>query len=341
MPPTNGWDLYREALLLGLRIPPGQDFQASSDALPLPLNTETTLVPAVPLPRALATIFRFGDTLPAWAPYYQPTAATIFGTYSAFVAALAEKARPIRQARELLRETERQLAAGSGALVMEIETDAGQRTVPRFDPSPLGVIGYSGWLELAILAAGQKAPPEIDVTVTARELAARPQAAGRPERPFLQASPLLGTELVDADIEALRLTIQAVTTVALGRGGWFLADLLRLYPDADDFKPGTPFAEQPIWGPQGLFNLIPVLLYVGFRPTVTLTLAANTVERLSRARALSGAEPKGTRLGAGPFEVRFATEAPVFDPQARTLTLSSFSLQGQLLALTADRPNYP
>jgi hypothetical protein len=307
MPSTNGWDLYREALVRGLRIPPGQDFQAASDALPLPLNTETKLVPPVPLPQALATVFRFADTMPSWAPFYQPTAATIYGTYGAFVAALNEKSRPIRQARELLREAERQLATGGGNLVMTIETDAGTRTVPRFDPSPLGVVGYSGWLELAILAAGQKAPPEIDVTVRAEEL---------------------GGALAVAEIESLRLTVQSVTTVALGRGGWFLADLLRLYPDANDFKPGTPFAEQPIWGPQGLFNLIPVLLYVGFRPIVTLTLAATVGDRLNH------------RLAETLFP-SWSIASTSFDPEEETLTITSLGLQGQLLALTADRPNYP
>ncbi len=322
------WQLYLAALEQGLRIPADQDFLGAARSVPLALNVATTIDP-VPLPQALAEVYRLGDTMPAWKTVYQPSAdGRWFGQYEAFAFAIAvppdggPQYRSVRQARQLLRQTRDEIAAGGGSLVMAVATDSGTSTVPRYDSGPLGKPGYSEWLEQAILSVANGLPPEVDVTV-------RPDAAARRHPPvprlppFLSAAPALAA-VEPEEIVELRLTIQRTTYLPLGPAAWFVASLLRDYTQPQQFTPGTSFARGPIWGPDGLFNLLTTGIYAGFRPEVTVTLAARAFARVAA----------GARRGSGQGPLRFA-------PADHAVAAAGTSLQGMLLGVVVDAPNYP
>jgi|HubBroStandDraft_3_1064219.scaffolds.fasta_scaffold07399_3 hypothetical protein len=328
------WQLYVEALRRGLRIPPGQDFLAAASEMTLALNTATTAVEPVPLPVALAEVYRLGNTMPAWKPFYQPTAAgRVCDEYRAFVWAIAvppdgggPRFRSVREAKRLLRELDEQLAAGSGSLVMPVQTDSGETVAPRYDTAPLGKPGYSEWLDLAILSITHGIPPAIDVTVAAEEEAPRRNGAPPPAPPPSLPAILAPFAVFAAgEIVVLRLTVQSATYLPLQPGGWFVASLLRDYSRPQDFLPGTPFATGPIWGPDGIFNLLSTGLHAGFRPRVEVTVAPAAFAR-EAARALERA------AGAATLAI---------DLERSTLAAESAWLQGVLLGMMVDAPNSP
>jgi hypothetical protein len=334
------WQLYVEALEAGLRIPRELDFLAAASDIPLPLNIASTGVDPVPLPQALAEVYRLGDTMPAWVPAYQPSAdGRVFAVDDAYVFSIdvppdgGAPYRPVREARRLLRQVEDEIAAGFGSLVMRIATDSGERVVPRYETGPLGVPGYSQWLDFAILAVVHKLPPEVDVTVYAdaglaggRRLQQTARRAGPPASfpPFLRLAlagdggrplrfaPSSALAALEAgDIVSLRLVIQSTTYLPLQPGPWFVASLLRTYTRPEQFISGTPFARGPIWGPEGIFNLLTTGLYAGFRPEVTVTLAPAALARLAAEANL---------------EIRAAGV--------------DTSLSGELLGVVVDAPNW-
>ncbi len=332
------WQLYVEALERGLRIPPEADFLATASAMPLALNIATTVDP-VPLPQALAEVFRLGDTMPAWRPVYQPSAdGSVWREYEAFVYAIAvppdggPQYRPVRQARQLLRQVEDEIAAAGGSLVMTIATAAGERVVPRYETGPLGVPGYSQWLEFAILAFVHSLPPEVDVTVYAADAkrAGRAPAVASATRelpPWLDALSAAASPTAE-EIVSLRLVIQSTTHLPLAPGAWFLESLLRSYTRPEQFIPGTPFASGPIWGPQGILNLFSVGFYAGFRPEVTVMLTPSGFSRLAAGLG------EGSIAGPAGIELRL-------DRDRHAIAAADTSLQGMLLGVVVDAPNYP
>jgi hypothetical protein len=298
------WRLYRTALLQGLRLPTADPLMIPSNGVPLLLHTATDpVLPRVPRAVALAQVFRLGNVLPAWGLAYLPTAnGDVVGLYREFVESLKrQNESAVRRANERLDLLDRQLASGDGELVMRVATAAGPATVPRFDPSPLGDPGFSGWLELAIQTYG-KLPPEVDVSVS---------GAGRP----------------GSTVERLHLTIHAVTTVTLSPADWFDPALLAAYGETSDFKPGTIFAERPIWGPRGTFNLLPSRLVAGFRPTVEVTFHDPLLGR------------QVMHLGGGPFEPLPAGEAGDRDHDRRRY--ADWAVGPLLLGVECLQPNYP
>lgn len=322
------WGLYRQAVLEALHLPPTDPLMIASNGVPLFLYTDTEpVVPSVPQEVALSQLFRFGNVLPAWSPAYRPTAdGDLVGVYREFVESLKKKNDPaVRRARDVLDRLDGELAAGHGHLVMTLATDAGTATVPRFDPSPLGNPGFSRWLEIAIQTYG-KLPPEVDVTVSSASLPSRGSA---PFGPISKARLQAFVEFLGRGappVQELRLTIHSVTTVALSQAEWFEPVLLGLFTQPSDFNKGTVFAERPIWGPLGTFNLIPTMLVAGFRPTVEVTFdGAPSTEAESRLRC-------------GPFLLVPADDQDGLEPDQRRYWDSSIG--PLLVGVACQRPNY-
>ncbi len=348
------WSLYLKALRQGLNLAPTTSILAASSARSLALNTATTLNP-VPVPKALAEVHRLANPIPRWSTAYEPTLLSVYAQYDAFVFGIAipegsgGNFRTVREARRILRDVKEQIAAGSGPYVMTIETDAGFSVVPRFDSSPLGWPGFSEWLETSIVAFTNGAPPAINITVSGSALASQAPQTNTEQRPFVRLSTRSVVRAsapaepfgLTADLTTLHLTIQSATQVALAPGAWFLGSLLGQYKLNSDFEPTSPFAQHPIWGPDGIFALVPTVLYAGFRPQVTISLDAAMFDSLRWV-----AEEAPLTLGVGPFEFDLGTEAEsrgavVWDARESTIQASDLSLQGQLLGITAAAPNWP
>lgn len=345
------WSLYLKALRQGLNLAPTTSILAASSARSLALNTATTLNP-VPVPKALAEIHRLANPIPRWTTAYEPTLATVYTQYDSFVNGIAipadsgGKFRAVREARRILREVKEQIAEGRGPYVMTIETDAGTSVVPRFDSSPLGWPGYSEWLETSIVAFTNGAPPAIDITVTGAAVAPKGIDAERPfvrlsTRSVVRASAPAEPFALTASITTLQLTVQSATQVSLAPGAWFLGSLLGQYKLNSDFEPTSPFSQHPIWGPDGIFALVPTVLYAGFRQEVKISFDAATFDSLRWV-----AEESPLTLGVGPFEFDLSAEAEargavIWDSAETSLRAIDLSLQGQLLGITAAAPNWP
>lgn len=357
--PTNAglWDLYLEALQKALRLPNLDNFSAAAAAVPLYLNIATaTVEPPVPLPIALAEVYRLGNAMPEWSRFYVPSSLQVFGQYKAFVFAIrkpdgGKDFRPVRLARQLLREVETQTAAGTGHLVMETATDAGRSTVPRFDPSSLGDPGFSSWLDLAVIAAANKLPPEVSVTIEAATAVRdrnRVRTATATVVPTASYPPFFRLETAGGSTrrtagrqpqaKSLKLTLQSVTTVSLSPGPWFVGSLMSDYTQPRDFDPSSPFHGKRIWGPGGIFSTIPSGVAAGFRPQVTVTYPAKDFALLQHLAA----SPESSRISFGPFSFTLGgaegATSVTFQPGG-TAIYSSNSLGAEMLGMTVVHPN--
>lgn len=264
---------------------------------------------------------------------------------------------PVQNAQTLIQTTHSQMLLGPGSLTMNIAPDSGNEVVPKFDPGALGNPGFSAWLDQAVTAAGQGAPPQFSASINASstqydlsKMTFFQEGGGLAELfDFFWASAEGSEKRSSVSVNSaasefgITVTAQSVTYLPINPGPWYEGSLLSQFQAATDFYPDSPFAKNPIWGPSGIFNVIPKGLILAFRPLVTATFDASTYSKLKTdySRQISGA------FGIGPFFVgeysQSKTESGLHiatSDNNNSITLGdALSTAPVILGIIADHPN--
>lgn len=97
------------------------------------------------------------------------------------------------------------------------------------------------------------------------------------------------------------ITYQAITTVNIEPGAWFLEGLLSTYSDYNNWPTGSPFIGKTMWGPVGIMNVIVKGVIIGFAPFLRITSSD-----WSKMTSQTNWSAKAT-FGIGPFNFESAS----------------------------------
>lgn len=261
----------------------------------------------------------------------------------------------LARAINLIRRVETDLITGSGDLVMKIQDDAGSLVVPRYSTSLLGQgggTGYSAWLDQAVEAAANKVPPEVVIQVQQGAQQYNLDQLTFSWRGKASYFPFIGFKTkgkyeeikvnTDSSEFSIEITMQSVTTVTLTPGQWFMGEFLTNFRKPENFWPDTPFAKSPIWGPGGIFNVLPTGLVICFRPSVKARFDAASYTRLKRDWEASGTLSFGIggfSLGAGAGASGTKEDAH-WNNERHEVSFTDKTTVPKIIAVTAWPPNF-
>lgn len=106
--------------------------------------------------------------------------------------------------------------------------------------------------------------------------------------------------------------------ISFQRAPWFHATVISLLHDNGDFVPGAVVNADKLWGPKGIFELLPVAAVVAYQPTITVTLDETDYKDVQNQWNV------GASVGYGPFVIsgkgHGSNEDTVWDDAKHSLT---------------------
>jgi hypothetical protein len=263
---------------------------------------------------------------------------------------------PVQNAINMVNNVFMQESIGSGTLVMDMQTDSNaNQPVPIFNSGPLGNPGYSQWLDQVVVGAGHGAPAQASITInqSAQQydlstMTFFSEGGGLADLgEFFWGTGEHSTQRSRMEVDtassafSVTVTMQSVYYLPISPGPWFSPSLLSANAEPQ-FFPDSPLKGAILWGPEGIFSLIPSGLVIAFRPSVSASFDSQTYQNIKTYAA-----SQSSVFGIGPFflgeyseEETTSTNSVSWSDASNTIVMSDQTTVPKIIGITAATPNW-